>query len=142
MHYYCTIDKIRHATSKPFNHELKSYHNCDNENELNVKSYGDKGLEIGASVYFAFNNEKYEGIIDAIIQYSRHSDRVFIGVTFDKNMPTENQMYSIFQFDNKLFLEPYQVKIKKNSQVKTLNLKKKEGQLEVNFIYFVFLYSF
>ena len=104
-----------------------------------MKSYGDKGLEIGANVYFAFNNEKYEGIVEAIIQYSRYSKNVFIGVTFDKNILTENQMHSIFEFDNKFCLEPNQLEIKKTSQVKTFHLKKKDGQLQVNFIYFVLI---
>ena len=101
-----------------------------------MKSYGDKGLEIGANVYFAFNNEKYVGKVDAIIQYSRHSDNFFIGGTFDKVVPTNNQMYSIFEFDNKFCLKPNQLEIKKHKQVKTHHLKKKDDQLQVNYLYF------
>ena len=131
MHYYCTIDTIKHTKNKPLNYALISYHNCNNQSELHAKAYGEYGLEIGASVYFAFNNEKYEGKVDAIIQYSKNSDKVSIGLTCVKDIPTENQMYSIFEFDNKFFLEPNQLEIKKNKQIKTLKIKKKDVQVNV-----------
>jgi hypothetical protein len=68
-------------------------------------------------------NKKIGGTVEFIIKDPNGSSKMFVGGTFT-SVPADHPFYSIFQFDNKFFIELDKVEIKKSTKSSTVKLVK------------------
>lgn len=140
-HHYYNLSGLRVARVCPTGQErdFKSFTKCQNANELNLTSYGENGLKIGDDVFSIIDGQKYLGKVETIIKKSTNSKKVYVGGKFYKNISRENQMHSIFAFDNDFFLDPSKLEIAKPNipapapVSAPLNLQINNLQAQVNF---------